>query len=181
MKDVKLVERDGLKRLGEAKEKVGREREEVLVKASGMACGRAVEVGKWFKTKEEERVCEVEIRVGSVSVVDDVVEVEKEVEDVEGMHADEGEGSKVEEGDTTMELLGDGKEVSVDEPSAVVPDENVHNPAKDVSTKLVRNPNDKKSNRQRRKRRRPVYDADDLPEQRLRWVKTVEVAISIKA
>ena len=70
MKDVKLVERgerDGLRRLGEAKEKVGREREEVLVKASGRACGRAVEVGKWFEMKEGERLCEVEVRVGSVS------------------------------------------------------------------------------------------------------------------
>ena len=189
-KDVKLVERgekDGLKRLGEPKERVAKEREEVYVKASGRACERAVKVGEWFETKEKERLCSVEVRVGSVSVVDDVVEVEREDES-DGEGNEEGEGkeneceeSKVEEGDTTMELLADRDGGSTNVSSAVVPNGNVPTTVKDASTKLVKDSDGKKSNRRRRKRKRPVYDAEDLPEQRLRWVKTVQVAISIKA
>ena len=34
--------------------------------------------------------------------------------------------------------------------------------------------------RKRKKKSKPIYDAEDVPEARLRWVKTVEVAISLK-
>ncbi|RMZ87756.1 hypothetical protein DV736_g5017, partial [Chaetothyriales sp. CBS 134916] len=39
----------------------------------------------------------------------------------------------------------------------------------------------KKKRRKRTRKRRAFYDMDDVPEQRLRWIKTVEVAISFKA
>lgn len=187
MKAVKLVERGGgekglrelvAERRNDGGKDLKRKREEVLVKASGRACDRAVKVGEWFEKKEGERRCGVEVRVGSVSVVDDVVEKQTEMEgggeevvDEEDEGEEEQQDSKLEGGDTTMELLGNA-EVGVDEKAT-------ESGLEAESMKTVKD-SDVTKKRRRRKRKRPMYDVADLPEQRLRWVKTVEIAIRLK-
>jgi ribonuclease P/MRP protein subunit POP7 len=52
--------------------KVGVREEEVIVKATGKAIERCLQVGLWAMQQEDLRV---EVRTGSVGAVDDVVEV----------------------------------------------------------------------------------------------------------
>ena len=176
--DVKLIdrgERAGMRRLAEAREQLSKDGEEVLVKASGRAMERALRVGEWFRTKEKEINCKVEVRTGSVSVVDDVVEVEDEEGEPEGeveVEKQQEDATMLEGGDTTLELLGPGSKSTGEQL-----------PSSDLSKEVVQPSGEttKGKKRKRRKKKRPSYDPDDLPEQRLRWVKTVEVAISLKA
>ena len=57
--------------------KVGVREEEVIVKATGKAIERCLQVGLWAMQQEDLRV---EVRTGSVGAVDDVVEEGGEVE-----------------------------------------------------------------------------------------------------
>ena len=54
--------------------KMGVRDEEVIVKATGKAIERCLQVGLWAMQQEDLRV---EVRTGSVGAVDDVVEVEE--------------------------------------------------------------------------------------------------------
>ena len=177
----------------QANEALAENKEEVLVKASGRAMAQALRVGEWFRTKEKDILCKVEVRTGSVSTVDDIVEVEQEDEmDKENGNEDEGggeiqeegESSKLQCGDTTLELLGgiDSTTMSSAEQAQSNANSNAeeaiaagkYNTGRDDSTV-------KQSRRQRKKRKKPMYEAGDLPEARIRWVKTVEVAISLQS
>ena len=86
MQDVDLVNhRNGMKKLAEASEKLAKDGEEVLVKASGRAMAQALKIADWFRTKEDEMRCKVEVRTGSVQVVDDIVEVDVDEATQEGV------------------------------------------------------------------------------------------------
>jgi ribonuclease P/MRP protein subunit POP7 len=182
---VNLVERghgDGMRKLVEAGDKIAKDKEEVLVKASGKAITKALNVGEWFSNKEKDILCHVEVRSGSTSVVDDVVEVKFEFED-DGDDAEKDEEEPVEQssteleaGETTMELFGDKPKSQPNEasPTPSEPKSDKH-PTASTQTEGM------KKKRPRKKRKRQVCDPDDLPEQRLRWIKTVEVAISLKS
>lgn len=182
--DVKLIdrgERAGMKKLAEAREQLVQDGEHVLVKASGRAMEQALRVGEWFRTKEPEMACKVEVRPGSVSVVDDIVEME-DVEEVDETEAVElpkqanaeqrDESTLLEGGDTTLELLGGSTKSTAEIPLNLDPDKEGAAPPEDTPPA---------KNRKRKRKKRPMYDVGDTPEQRLRWVKTVEVAISFKA
>lgn len=183
------------RKLAEVSEGLARDAEEVLVRASGRAMGQALRVGEWFRGREEEMLVRVEVRGGSVSVVDDIVEREG-VED-EGNDGDDGEAeykeneegvdvTRLEGGDTTMELLKnldkdgqdgrDGGSSAAEQPGSSNGGSGVRKPAMDEKGTDVSEQSKKK-----RKRKRREYDPDDLPEARLRWVKTIEVAISLRA
>ena len=206
--DVKLIgrgERAGMQKLAEARERLAKEGEEVLVKASGRAMHRAVRVGEWFRNQETEMDCKVEVRTGSVSVVDDIVELDddEEAEAEGGVAVEQQEDETVlEGGDTTLELLGDptastNEQVSSAEQSKETANE--HSAATEKTTEgtnreaLSSEPNkedrepstglasSKKRKRSSKKKKRQTYDPDDLPEQRMRWIKTVEVAISFRS
>lgn len=165
-----------------ANDRIAQRREEVLVKASGRAMEQALRVGEWFRNQEKEFLCHVEVRPGSVSVVDDIVEVEGDEAGVQAGGGDGAEvqeeeegghdGSRVECGDTTLELLGDVTISPVERAS-----QEQNNSSLDVG--FTDTPV-KTSKRKRKKRKRPVYEEDDLPEARLRWIKTVEVAVSLQ-
>ena len=203
MHDVKLVERgerEGMRKLVEARERLQKqkEKEEVLVKASGRAMGKAVAVGRWFEEKEREWRLVVEVRSGSVSVVDDIVEVEEEDDEGDGSDGDEDDGkvvvdapveeTRLEGGDTTMGLLG-----VTEKKSNFETDENdlQENEQAEQAINKWSDPSGlaesgvpaaaKTKKRGRRRKKRKAYEAEDVPEQRLRWVKTVEVAITLKA
>lgn len=170
---IKRGDKEGLKRLADASDKLGKDREEVLVKASGKAMAKAISVGEWFSNKEKDVPCNVEVRSSNVSVVDDIVEVDREESDGE-IEAEESTTS-LQAGETTMELFGDTSKASDDPIPAQQQAQSTN-----TDTKPSAEMNSSKRRRRRRKRKRQ-YDEDDLPEQRLRWVKTVEVAISLKA
>lgn len=81
-----------LKKTSEALQK-----EEVLVKATGRAIDKAVNVGKWF---EEKDAYNVEVKTGTVMVVDDIVEDEEKKERLKAKKeagSDGGKGSKADD------------------------------------------------------------------------------------
>lgn len=156
MQDVDITRgKEGLKKLAAASEALGTNGEEVVVKASGRAIEQALKVGEWFKSKEGELACKVEVRTGSLQVVDDLVEAQGEEEDV-------------------VEEVADAAETDV-EKAAIAPKTP---PQEDDSEQKVEQKGKKR--RKRGKRKRAMYDKDDMPEARIRWINTVEVAISLK-
>lgn len=176
--NVKLVERgskEEMRRLADASDKIAKDREEVVVKASGKAIPKALNVADWFSNKEKDVSCKVEVRSGNVSVVDDIVELTETANEESGDDERSDEHStSLEADDTTMELFGHQSNSGTG--TRIETQRNSEKENEEASTELHLG----KKKRRRRKRQRPAYDADDLPEQRLRWVKTVEVAISLK-
>ncbi|KAK5094465.1 hypothetical protein LTR70_004099 [Exophiala xenobiotica] len=176
------------RKLGEVSERLARDAEEVLVKASGRAMEQALRVGEWFRSREDEVLTKVEVRCGSVSVVDDIVERQEDgvdpVDDEVGEDKEnEGEATVLDGGDTTMELLknlekgGNGEATRAGE--SLHGARGIKDQAKQVNDKVAED--DGRQPKMKRKRKRKEYDAEDLPEARIRWVKTVEVAISLRA
>ncbi|KAK5074380.1 hypothetical protein LTS08_005333 [Lithohypha guttulata] len=176
------------RRLDDVSEKLRRDAEEVLVKASGRAMEQALRIAEWFRNREEEISTKVDVRTGSVSVVDDIVEKD-ENEDTEAEAADNTDDEESPEvaaamtvldgGDTTMELLRNlennvtGSAQDQNKNLARTDDQPSNNPGQSSTSE--------KPKSRRRKRKRAQYGPDDVPEARLRWVKTVEVAISLRA
>ncbi|EXJ58814.1 hypothetical protein A1O7_06244 [Cladophialophora yegresii CBS 114405] len=172
-----------------ANEVLARNREEVLVKASGRAMAQALRVAQWFRTHEKDMLCNVEVRTGSVSTVDDIVEGDGDEENEEKDKAEEEalreeqESSKPQYGDTTLELLGVPEVTTLGSAEQATstgdskPD--VAGEQDDADTG-VDDSLGKQSRRKRKKRKRQMYEADELPEARIRWVNTVEVAVSLK-
>lgn len=172
-------------KLGQVSDKLEKDKEEVLVKASGRAIEQALRIGEWFRHREDEMLCNVEVRTGSVSVVDDIVEVEA-IDEPAGTaeHHDEHEvmetqehNTSLEVGDTTMELL---KNLEGVQHAATESTEKDMTEAPAVS-QAETNTSTSHPKRKRKKSKKQEYDQDDLPEARLRWVKTVEVAVSLRA
>ena len=190
--DVNLVrsgDREGLKKLAAASDTVAKNKEEVLVKASGKAMTKALRLGEWFSNKEKDIACNVEIRSRNISVIDDIVgaRVEESEDDDSAEEPAEDPSTELEGGDTTMELLGEAAKAA-----DVTPEEEILNKG-DKDEEVASNEMDKenkateseqashnKRRRRRGKRKRETYDADGLPESRVRWIKSVEVAISLK-
>jgi ribonuclease P/MRP protein subunit POP7 len=176
--NVKLVERgtkEEMRKLADASDKIAKDREEVIVKASGKAIPKAMNVAEWFSSKEKDMSCKVEIRSGNVSVVDDIVELTDPADEEADEHEHPDQRSTLlDAGDTTMELFGHQPDAAT--ATRTETQQNSEKENEDASAEFDSN----KKKRRRRKRQRPSYDADDLPEQRLRWVKTVEVAISLE-
>jgi len=163
-----------------------RDKEEVLVKASGRAMEQALRVAEWFRSKEREVLCDVVVRTGSVSVVDDIVEVDAggevgfdKTNEQEAEGREDNDSSKVECGETTLELLVDTTTTTMPQGSERSMESQRGN--EDVSMMTISDqshPTPK--SRKRKRKKKPMYDADDVPEARLRWVKTIEIAISLK-
>jgi ribonuclease P/MRP protein subunit POP7 len=182
-------DRDRRHRIKAANETITRNKEEVLVKASGRAMSQALRVGEWFRNKEKEFLCDVAVRTGSASVVDDLVEVPPQDEGEEGEKLDEGDGdgeeaekeeTTIEYGDTTLEIIGHHVATSSRSvgrlQSSADTGQDKENMEDEVDDEQV-----KKSTRaKRKKRKRPMYAEDDVPEARLRHIKTVEIAITLQ-
>lgn len=168
-------------KLEDASERLRRDAEEVLVKASGRAMEQALRIGEWFRNKEKDMMTKVEVRTGSVSVIDDIVDRDEDVQLGESINEHEKKNAidataVLEGGDTTMELFealkGDTSEAE-------------HEPEisteQDAEESTKRSEGNEKLAKRKRKRKRKEYDVDDMPEARLRWVKTVEIAITLRA
>jgi ribonuclease P/MRP protein subunit POP7 len=183
MQDVDITKgKDGLKKLAAASEALGKNGEEVVVRASGRAIEQAVKVGEWFKSKEGELACKVEVRTGSVQVVDDLVEVEEEEEEedsevkVDGDEEDSKDQRAADRAKAGEESSNEGVAVTSEDQQAVTAQETP--PQEETSEQKAAQKSKKR--RKRGKRKRAMYDKDDMPEARIRWINTVEVAISLK-
>lgn len=170
MQDVDITrDKDGLRRLAAASEALGKNGEDVVVRASGRAIEQALKVGEWFKSKEEELACKVEVRTGSVQVVDDLVEVDGEED---GSVREEDVADSAEAGDESM---GQGARSSNDNTGAAA-----EGLSPTEETPQQKTEQRGKKRRRRGKRKREMYDKDDMPEARIRWINTVEVVVSLK-
>ena len=184
MQDVDLTkDRNGMRKLVEASEKLGKNGESVLVKASGRAMEQALRVGDWFRNREDELACKVEVRTGSVQAVDDIVE--KEVDDTvsEQQFAEPHTASTpTETHEKSLISTGEASLQPTTESSAV--DDSVEQGSGHRITSRAPKAGDaeqqtRSQKRQRRgKRKKDVLDEDTSA--RIRWVKTVEVAISLQ-
>lgn len=169
------------RKLDDVSEKLTRDAEEVLVKASGRAMAQALRIGEWFQNREKEIMTKVEVRTASVSVIDDIVEKSGEPQnervESQAMEGDTtGESTMLEGGETTIELL---KNLEGDQPQTQ--GDKVSNGLEDPCPAEDQKSIDAGMKKRKRKRKRKEYAADDVPEARLRWVKAVEVAISLHA
>ncbi|KIV79968.1 hypothetical protein PV11_07506 [Exophiala sideris] len=171
--------RDRNRKIKQANEQIAKDKEHVLVKASGRAMEQALRIGEWFKTKETEFLCNVEVRPGSVSVVDDIVGVENDEE--EEKEEETTMTTAIEYGDTTLEMVG-GVTTSSTTAELVQSSEDPKRGKKSAEVDADADDSVGKTGgtRKRKKRKRPVYNEEDVPEARLRWIKTVEVAISLQ-
>ncbi|KKY24809.1 hypothetical protein UCRPC4_g02339 [Phaeomoniella chlamydospora] len=196
MKNVKLVNGPGKdkEKLGRVAEGAAKAREEkIYVKGTGQAMQQALRVGEWFRNKEEEWEVEVEVRTGSVVVVDDIVEVDTGMDedgDMKGLDSADGKDSNTDgQGSTSSQEKKD--DMNIDSNSH--PQEARHHntpqpPANDqtltsppAATKPPNEPGPKLAHRRiRKKNKRPMYDQDETPEARTRWIKMVEVIIGLK-
>ena len=163
--------RDGMKRVADASDQLARDGEEVLVKGSGRAIEQVLKVGEWFRSKEDELGCKVEVRTGSALVVDDIVEVVGQEESPE--HGGLGAGSEEQEnkGATAVEDV---------ECRGAERQQGENSPDVEMRVEGHENVQKARHKKNRNKRKRAMYDKDDVPEARTRWIKTVEVAISLK-
>ncbi|KIW12955.1 hypothetical protein PV08_08142 [Exophiala spinifera] len=186
---VTMGAKDRRHRLKTANDVIVTNKEEVLVKASGRAMGQALKVGDWFKNKEQEYLCDVEVRTGSASVVDDIVEVPADDNDSDEDDDHEGEEPTKDEttivyGETTLEIMGAGETSSAERTrssgaSASGQTKESDSGVIDVQSQEKKNKPARRK-KTKKKRKRPVYEADEVPEARLRWIKTVEVAIKLQ-
>ncbi|KAL9617914.1 MAG: hypothetical protein Q9160_007341 [Pyrenula sp. 1 TL-2023] len=145
-------------------------KEAVYVKASGRAVEKALKVGEWLKEKDGS--VDVKVGTGSAIVVDDLVEVEPE-------SSDSNLKGESESGTTSMEVTANLEPKDEDSAAADTATTALPGPHGDESS-APDAPNPETSNNPRRKRKREMYDLDTMPEARTRWIKTVEVAISLK-
>lgn len=166
-----------LEAIESAAEVVGKET--VYVKASGRAVEKALRIGEWLKGKEGG--VNVRVETGSTIVVDDLVEVQpdrnKEAED-------NGQGEQT----TNAEIKGTAYE-SGENPSApnttsatnIEEQKESHNYCQNLDERAPsENPTAPPTRKRKKKRKREMYDLEIMPEARTRWIKTIEVAISLK-
>ena len=176
--DLATDPKGGMKKLAEVNEKLAKGGEKVYVKASGRAMEQALRVGEWFRRHEGEVGCEVEVTTGSVQAIDDLVEA-----DGDGV---EGEGEEDKENDGIDDTFA-----TMDETSELVDTSMLTNnsdvvPAKMTGADELEAAKERgeeeavKKKRRRQRRKRKQYDADEVPEARIRWIKTIEIAVSLK-
>lgn len=126
------------------------QKEEVFVKATGRAVDKAINVGKWFDAKEE---YSIRVKTGSVLVVDDVVEDEELKEKLRKKMGPETSSAKSQASESIAKP--DGSEGKAGEAS----------PGRSLK---------------KGKKRARVDDDAELPDSRTRWVKMVEIAVTLK-
>lgn len=177
MQDVDLSEKGGMKRLVAANEKLERDGEKVYVKASGRAMEQALRVADWFRKKEEEVRCHVEVTTGSVQAIDDLVEVSWDENDEDGSCGKLGQEGQE---DVTMDTFVTSQASKTEDESTSLKEDSGPVLKEDDGGKTAEQLKERDGNR-RRKRKRREYGKDEVPEARIRWIKTIEIAISLKA
>ena len=180
MQGVDLIsDRNGTTKLAEANAKLAESGEAVLVRASGRAMQQALRVGQWFRNREDELACNVDVRTGSVQAVDDIVEKQGDVSIAGEQPQDLIDTSAMGITDTsiiTATHIETSTPAEPHEPAGPVQKEAGEVQASTASA--AGNGEIPKKRRRRGKRQKAVLDEETTA--RLRWVKTVELAISLK-
>lgn len=157
------------------------QQEVVLVKGSGRAIEQAAKVGEWFKRHAEDGDggWVVNVRPTSVKVIDDIVQVSStNMDRVQARHGHSdgsipGDESQLDPGPSTVIHThagsGDREPACQDIPSGE--DNQPFQGAEIV-------PKQKKL--AFKKRKRLMYEEDDVPEARTRFVHAIEIAVSLK-
>lgn len=180
-------DRNGMRKLAEANEKLGKNGEAVLVKASGRAMEQALRVGEWFTNREDELACNVDVRTGSVQAVDDIVEKEADETAAGNQHENADDTSVMETLDTTLlsasERLASSTQPPIqtsglDDSAGPVSTNEKEGIIQDNTSNVVKAAETLKKRKRRGKRKKSMLDEDTSA--RIRWVNTVEVAISLK-
>ena len=174
MQGVEIGRHNSLKDIAEANEKLNRDGEKVFVKASGRAMEQALRVAEWFKNQEAGIRCSVEVTTGSVQAIDDLIEDNEGRDELSIPPVATDDPQDVTE--TTFAssdfpkgasgVAGSGHEQIADKLMAMDTESSEHQ---------------SRRGKRIRKRKRLEYTRDEVPEARIRWIKTIEVAISLKA
>lgn len=182
-------DRNAMRKLAEANEKLGKNGEAVLVKASGRAMEQALKVGEWFRDREDELACNVDVRTGSVQAVDDIVERETDESTAEDQPENVANTSAIDVLDTSLLTSSERPEGSA-RPPAIQPsgsdgsagpvpaNDNAEGLVEDSTSSVSKGGEVQEKRKRRRKRKKSILDEETSA--RIRWVKTVEVAISLK-
>jgi ribonuclease P/MRP protein subunit POP7 len=180
-------DRNGLRKLAEANERLGKNGEAVLIKASGRAMEQALRVGEWFKNREDELACNVDVRTGSVQAVDDIVEKEADESAAEDQPENADDTSAMETLNTSLlsasERLASSTQPplhtsGLDDSAGPVSTNQKEGVTQDSTSNVVKAAETQKKRKRRGKRKKSMLDEDTSA--RIRWVNTVEVAISLK-
>ncbi|OJJ51370.1 hypothetical protein ASPZODRAFT_138471 [Penicilliopsis zonata CBS 506.65] len=151
--DSKVSEKEKLARLARGQEQLARE--EIFVKATGRAVEKALGVGKWFEEKTAEYT--VRYETGSVLVVDDIVEDEQ----------------------AKQKLID--KEMLQTKSETAEPQTETSGGAKEEEEEEEEEESNAQGSRKKKKRKHAAFDLNaDLPETRTRWVKMVQVAVTLR-
>jgi ribonuclease P/MRP protein subunit POP7 len=159
------------------------EQEVVLVKASGRAIEQAARVGEWFKRHSEDGDGGwiVDVRPLNVKVIDDIVEDSSTpVDNLQARPKQVNDSRRQEESSldcSASEKVDKLEDDGVDQagnPDAPSQSDKGDNEASQVAAIA---PTQKQSHK---KRKRPMYDAEDVPEARTRFINAVEIAVSLK-
>jgi ribonuclease P/MRP protein subunit POP7 len=157
--------------------------EVVLVKASGRAIEQAARIGEWFKRHAEDGDggWVVDVRPTSVKVIDDIVEDSSTV--VDNVRASPGQvndSARQEESppDCSASENVDKIEDDVMDRAKSARGASQGDKGDEPTCHAAKMP--PKPKKSHKKRKRPMYDADDVPEARTRFINAVEIAVSLK-
>ncbi len=152
--------------------------EEVLIKGSGRAIEQAAKVGEWFKRHAGDGGWVVDVRAGSVKVIDDIVEDSSIKVDKVQTRCEEDENIPQV---GAIRNLAENDHIHVREENGDHEPGNGENPlGSDKQVSHVEETESKQRIPRRKKRKHAMYDADDVPEARARFINTVEIAVSLK-
>lgn len=154
--------RDGASEIGVENDIAG---EQVVLKGTGKAIHRVLELALWFQQRDQTYV--VQLRTGSVGAIDDIsIDGKGPVPGKEssGWNAEEGEARPEAEEANAMDL--DGSHEDRRERHGTVSSEAPHD---DQRVKIKR----------KRRRENDVLTPDEVPETRIRYASVLEAAVSL--
>ncbi|KAK3674284.1 hypothetical protein LTR78_005753 [Recurvomyces mirabilis] len=150
--------------------------EEVVIKASGKAIQKAMELGLWFQQREEYLV---RLRTGSVGAVDDI-ELNEE-EGVEDQGHDRQEGGVVDRGNVTGEVDTSMGATVVEQEGSVEQDQSANDGGSAVSKSSALNQMTTAADGATGDTTDPALSKQEpIPETRIRYVSVLEVAVSLR-
>jgi ribonuclease P/MRP protein subunit POP7 len=155
--------------------------EVVLVKGSGRAIEQATKVGEWFKRHAEdgEGGWVVNVKAKSVKVIDDIVE--DAAASADGTHTAHDHNDDNSRRHESIPDLVEGNSIGRQEKNGSNQPENGGNQSLEdnLSSQTARDA-PKQKQRRPKKRKRPIYAEDKIPEARTRFINAIEIAVSIK-
>jgi ribonuclease P/MRP protein subunit POP7 len=163
-----------------ARVKGGIKQEKVMVKGSGRAIEQAVKVGEWFKRHADDGDggWVVKVRPTSVKVVDDIVEISPSMTQmlhVADNHYDDGARRSESQSDEGDEASAQKQNTN----GSPQPKADTSSKQKGEQASEMAVPAQKQKIQRPKKRKRPMYDEDGIPEARTRFIDAIEISVSL--